>query len=88
MYKITTDGICNEYNKPYVLICENNPLTAVITDFKRLLLLRGLEFPKDLITKNYGAKIVLKYSFLDSEDTPEKVELTFKVEDLNKQKDS
>lgn len=37
MYKITTDGICNEYNKPYVLICENNPLTAVIIDFKRIV---------------------------------------------------
>ncbi|ALU75505.1 hypothetical protein AUW17_09620 [Tenacibaculum dicentrarchi] len=88
MYKITTDGIFNKYNKPYVLICENNPLTAVITDFKRLLLFRGLEIPTDLISKNYGAKIVLKYSFLDSEDTPEKVELTFKVENLNRQKDS
>ncbi|WP_233900955.1 hypothetical protein [Tenacibaculum piscium] len=78
-YEITTDGISNENNEPYFLKCKKSPLEAIIKDFKRLLLLRGLEIPTDLIAKNNGTEIVLKYSFLDSETEKEKVKLTFKV---------
>ncbi|MBE7696878.1 hypothetical protein [Tenacibaculum finnmarkense] len=83
-YEITTDGISNENNEPYFLKCKKSPLEAIIKDFKRLLLLRGLEIPTDLIAENNDTEsketeIVLKYSFLDSEDAKEKVKLTFKV---------
>lgn len=82
MYRVTTNGI-KKGDKPFEIICKTNPFTATLKEFKRLLKIRCLEFPKDLVCKNGTDKIVFEYSFLEANEFKEFVQLVFKIECLN-----
>ena len=81
MYKITTNGI-TDGKKPFCITCKTEPFITTITKFKELLLLRGFELPKNLVCINGTEKIVFKYSFNETADLVERVELVFKVEKI------
>ena len=82
MYRITTNGI-TDGKKPFCITCKTDPFITTIIEFKKLLLLSGFEFPKNLVCINGIEEIVFKYSFNETADLVERVELVFKIEFIN-----
>lgn len=82
MYKITSSGI-TDGTKPYELLCNSNPFIATIIDFERLLLKQGFEFPEDFICRKSDNKIIFEYSYIETKEYKENIQLEFKVEKIN-----
>ena len=80
-YKITTNGITDGV-APFEIKTTLEPIMAVIWEFEQMIKKRGLEIPLDLVCRNGKEQIILDYSYMETNDLKEKVQLIFNIEKL------